>query len=60
MDNVEMKTATYKLNFDGYVVCIVQGQEYLVKEVGTGDSIHSLLSILDFIAVSKNAYDCQG
>ncbi|XP_052766241.1 patatin-like phospholipase domain-containing protein 7 isoform X3 [Mya arenaria] len=32
------------------------GSDYLVKEVGTGDSIHSLLSILDFITGKPQPY----
>ncbi|XP_060559524.1 patatin-like phospholipase domain-containing protein 7 isoform X2 [Ruditapes philippinarum] len=32
------------------------GSEYLVKEVDTGDSIHSLLSILDFITGKPQPY----
>ncbi|KAL4238128.1 Neuropathy target esterase [Mactra antiquata] len=33
-----------------------EGTEYLVKEVDTGDSIHSLLSILDFITGKPQPY----
>ena len=34
---------------------VFQGTDYLVKEVSTGDSIHSLLSILDFITVCPSS-----
>ena len=34
--------------------CILQdGKEHVVKEVSTGDNIHSLLSILDVLTVSR-------
>lgn len=37
-------------------VCLQDGTEVVVKEVLAGDSVHSLLSILDVITVSS----CQG
>ena len=37
------------------VLCVCQdGEEHLVKVVNTGDSIHSLLSILDVLTVSQH------
>lgn len=34
-------------------VCLQDGTEVVVKEVLAGDSVHSLLSILDVITVSS-------